>query len=160
MKVVPYDRYAAVDYARQWAFARNPAYSDFDGLGGDCTNFISQCIYAGSKVMNYTPTFGWYYRSLQNRTASWSGVEFLFGFLVHNLSVGPFGHVVSEHEAEIGDIIQLRNSQWDYYHTLIIVDTLPYLTVAAHTFDAFDRPLFDYRFDGMRIIHIDGVRIW
>ena len=28
--------------------SRNPAYLDFHGLGGDCTNFVSQCLYAGA----------------------------------------------------------------------------------------------------------------
>ena len=61
LKTVAYDRKAAVEYARKWAYGRNPAYYDFSRLGGDCTNFASQCVYAGSDVMNYTPVLGWYY---------------------------------------------------------------------------------------------------
>lgn len=53
MKTVDYDRPQAVAYARKWAFGRNSQYYDFSGLGGDCTNFVSQCLYAGSKVMNF-----------------------------------------------------------------------------------------------------------
>lgn len=37
----PYDREQAVQYARMWAYDRNPAYYDFSNLGGDCTNFVS-----------------------------------------------------------------------------------------------------------------------
>ena len=37
---------AEIAYARKWAFSRNPAYYDFDDIGGDCTNFISQCLQA------------------------------------------------------------------------------------------------------------------
>ncbi len=59
MKQQPYNRLAAVAYAKRWAMARNPAFYDFSELGGDCTNFVSQCVYAGSLVMNFTPTFGW-----------------------------------------------------------------------------------------------------
>lgn len=33
-----YDRTSAAAYAKRWAFARNPAYADFENLGGDCTN--------------------------------------------------------------------------------------------------------------------------
>ena len=51
-----YNRANAVAYAKKWAYGRNPKYYDFSDLGGDCTNFASQCIYAGSGVMNYTPT--------------------------------------------------------------------------------------------------------
>ncbi len=61
----PYNRQAAVAYAHRWAFGRNPAYSNFDGMGGDCTNFASQCLYAGTGIMNFTPTYGWYYLSLK-----------------------------------------------------------------------------------------------
>ena len=43
-----YDEAAAVAYARRWALLRNPAYLDFHGMGGDCTNFVSQCLYAGA----------------------------------------------------------------------------------------------------------------
>ena len=39
-----YDRQKAVDYALTWALDRNPKFYDFSSLGGDCTNFISQCI--------------------------------------------------------------------------------------------------------------------
>ena len=56
-----YDRNAVVLYAHQWAYGRNPAFYDYEHLGGDCTNFASQCVFAGSGVMNFTPTFGWYY---------------------------------------------------------------------------------------------------
>ena len=58
MTLRPYDRQAAVTYAHRWAYHRNPDFYNFDELGGDCTNFASQCLYAGSGVMNYTPTFG------------------------------------------------------------------------------------------------------
>ena len=39
-----YNREAAVSYARRWALGRNPAYMDYELWGGDCTNFISQCL--------------------------------------------------------------------------------------------------------------------
>ena len=56
-----YERKKAIQYAQKWALKRNPNYYNYDDIGGDCTNFVSQCIYAGSGVMNYTKTFGWYY---------------------------------------------------------------------------------------------------
>ena len=55
-----YDREKAVAYAHKWAYGRNPAYGDFSEMGGDCTNFVSQCLHAGGAPMNYTPTFGWF----------------------------------------------------------------------------------------------------
>ena len=77
MREVPYNRQKAVDYARRWALNRNPAFYDFQAIGGDCTNFASQCLYAGAEIMNYTPVTGWYYRSASDRTASWTDTEYL-----------------------------------------------------------------------------------
>ena len=67
MKNGIYDRGKAVAYAHKWAFGRNPAYYDFEEIGGDCTNFASQCLRAGGGVMNFTPTFGWYYVNAARR---------------------------------------------------------------------------------------------
>ncbi|NLG26119.1 MAG: amidase, partial [Clostridiales bacterium] len=90
LHVIRYNRRAAVDYARTWAFKRNPRFMDFTNLGGDCTNFASQCLYAGSGVMNYTPDTGWYYISPTRRAPAWSGVVFLGRFLTENKGRGPF----------------------------------------------------------------------
>ncbi len=44
MTVIPYNREAAVAYAKRWEMSRNTKYYDFNNIGGDCTNFASQCI--------------------------------------------------------------------------------------------------------------------
>ena len=62
MNTYYYDGARAAAYAQKWAFGRNPDYYNFDNIGGDCTNFASQCIFAGCGVMNYSPLFGWFYR--------------------------------------------------------------------------------------------------
>ena len=91
MQKIIYNREKAVAYAEKWALSRNPQYYDFDSLGGDCTNFISQCLYSGAGIMNYAPTFGWYYNSLNDRSPSWTSVEYLYNFITSNKSAGPFG---------------------------------------------------------------------
>lgn len=158
MRTKDYNRASAAAYARKWALNRNPAYYNFDSLGGDCTNFISQCIYAGAGVMNFTPDTGWYYRSLADRAAAWTGVEYLYKFLVNNKSVGPYAHEVSQNEALVGDVIQLGTGDGRFYHSLMIVQTYPQILICAHTYDALDRPLSSYIFAKNRFIHIDGVR--
>ena len=160
MKQIPYNRKKAVDYGARWALGRNPAYFDFQGIGGDCTNFISQCLYAGAGVMNYTPHTGWFYRSSNDRTPSWSGVDFLYGFLTENRSVGPYGHLVDLPQVRQGDVIQLGSGNGNYYHSLLVMTEYPNITVAAHTFDALYRPLNDYGYNEIRCIHISGVRGW
>ncbi|MBQ9833246.1 MAG: amidase domain-containing protein [Clostridia bacterium] len=160
MREIPYNNTLAVAYARRWAMSRNELYYDFENIGGDCTNFASQCIYAGAQIMNFTPVMGWYYRSASDRTASWTGVEYLYNFLVNNRAVGPHGHLVPQRYAMVGDIVQFGNSGGDFYHTSVITATEPELLVAAHTFDALDRPLSSYDYDIARFIHIDSVRVW
>ncbi len=85
-----YNREEAVQYTKTWAYSRNPKYYNFDSVGGDCTSFVSQCIYVGAKVMNYSQ-YGWYYKNGNNKSASWSGVEYLYKFLVNNKTAGPYG---------------------------------------------------------------------
>lgn len=160
MRELPYNRAAAVAYARRWALDRNPAYYDFEKIGGDCTSFASQSIYAGAGVMNFTPVMGWYYRSSYDRTASWSGVEYLYQFLINNQSVGPYAKVVPPDKALPGDIVQLGTASGDFYHSPVITAIQPTILVAAHTYDALDRPLSSYIYEVARFLHIEGVRTW
>ncbi len=158
MREKEYDRSSAVAYARRWALDRNPAFYNFEAIGGDCTNFASQCLFAGAGTMNFTKTTGWYYRSASDRTASWTGVEYLFDFLVGNRSAGPFAAEVRLPEALPGDLVQLGARGGGFYHTPVITAVFPEILVAAHTFDALDRPLSSYFFENVRFLHISGVR--
>ena len=117
-----YLRERAVLYARKFALVRNPLYYRFEGIGGNCTNFASQCVLAGSCVMNFAPINGWYYISLNRRSASWAGVEFFYEFFTTNRDVGPFGKEETLDNAQIGDLIQLQNDSGDFYHTLVITE--------------------------------------
>ncbi|MBO5059428.1 MAG: amidase domain-containing protein [Clostridia bacterium] len=162
MREIEYDRTAAVQYALRWALARNPAYYDYADIGGDCTSFASQCVYAGSGVMNYTPTFGWYYISANDKSPSWSGVEFFYNFMTTNEGVGPFAQDVLLSELLPGDIIQLGNAS-SFYHTLVLTmiksirGRLNYY-ICAHNNDAFQRNLNTYSYSRIRCLHILGVR--
>ena len=89
MRYKEYNRQATIEYAKKWALKRNPSYYNFDAVGGDCTSFASQCIYQGSKIMNYQKDLGWYYINGNNKSPSWSGVEYLYQFLINNKGTGP-----------------------------------------------------------------------
>ncbi len=159
MDILNYDRAAAVAYAGKWAFGRNPKFYDFSKIGGDCTNFASQCIYAGAGVMNFTPTFGWYYKSVNDRTPSWTGVEYLYNFLTANDGAGPFAEEVSPDKLEIGDVVQLGKATGDFYHSPVVVGfRRGQILIAAHSYDAYNRPLSSYSYEKVRGIHILGVR--
>lgn len=156
---IPYNREQAAEYAKTWALLRNRAFMNFDKMGGDCTNFASQCIYAGSRVMNDTPVFGWYYKSSNDRTPSWSGVQYLFNFLTANKEAGPYAEQVDRSSLEVGDVVQLGNAENHFYHTPVVVGiTEQDIFIAAHTYDAYMRPLSSYLYSTIRYLHIKGVR--
>ena len=160
----PYNREKAVQYAHKWAYARNPAYLDFENLGGDCTNFASQCIFAGSGVMNYTSIYGWYYINSNNRTASWTGVNYLYKFLINNEGEGPFAEIVDASQAEPGDLAQISFSDSQIFdHSPVIVragspSDRDNVLIAAHTFDTDFYKLMNFEPAYIRYLHIIGVR--
>lgn len=163
MKEILYDREKVYDYSRKWAYDRNPRYYNFDNVGGDCTSFVSQCIYAGSNVMNYSKQNGWYYISGNNKSPSWSGVEFLYNFLITNKSVGPYGKEVNQTEIDIGDIAQLSFDGKSFGHTLVITKIenildLNQIFISSHTYDSFNKRISEYSFEKIRFMHIDKVR--
>ena len=116
-----YDRAAALAYGQRWACGRNPAYFDFSDFGGDCTNFISKCLYAGCGEMNDTPVRGWYYRDSARRTASWTGVEYLYQFLTGNRGRGPRAAVVERGRIVPVDVVQLGGMSGAFYHSQLVV---------------------------------------
>ena len=130
MKNITYNRISACEYAKKWALKRNPQYYNYNSLGGDCTNFISQCIFAGSKVMNYSKQNGWYYIDGNRKSPSWTGVEFLYNFLITNKSVGPL-------EKDLNQIY-----------------------IASHTYDSYYKPIAEYNYSKIRFVHIENVRKW
>ena len=161
---IPYNRAAAVAYADRWAYFRNPEFFDFSELGGDCTSFASQCLLAGGAVMNFTPTFGWYYINLGDRAPAWTGVKYLYNFLVNNTGVGPYGHEADLSEVLPGDLVQLILDEDDWQHTPVVTGlsgdepSLDGVLVAAHSYDCNCRPLTSYPIRSVRFLHIDGVR--
>jgi len=45
--VFSYSAKKAVAYANKYCDSRNPNYHDYSNEGGDCANFVSQCLIAG-----------------------------------------------------------------------------------------------------------------
>lgn len=159
-RIIPYDRRAAIRYAHRWAFGRNPKYYDYENIGGDCTNFASQCLYAGTGVMNFTPDFGWYYVDANNKSPSWTGVEYFYNFMLRSQATpGPFGVQANMSMLLPGDFVQLKLTSDRFSHTPIIVEinglpTPENILIAAHSFDSDYRPLSTYDFQELRFIHI------
>jgi hypothetical protein len=157
-----YNRNATVRYAHRWAYGRNPRFYDYENLGGDCTNFASQCIFAGSGIMNYTPTYGWYYIDANQKAPAWTGVEYLWNFLTRRpVSVGPIGEPCELKDLRPGDLIQLSFDGERFQHSPIVVfvgrpATPETVLLAAHSYDADNRPLSTYEYQKARYLHITG----
>ncbi len=162
MKLYKYERNKTVEYAVKWAKGRNPNYYDFENLGGDCTNFASQSLYAGCGVMNFSYPLGWFYSSAFNRSPSWTAVEYLQNFLLRKeISIGPVGKIDALSNLELGDLVQIK-THGVYTHTLVItkienggVEPFNYL-VCAHTYDALNRRLSTYNLKDAKFIKIIG----
>ena len=127
-----YDRSKAVAYARKYALNYNTDYKDFNSNGGDCTNYISQCLYAGgiNQSSNWKPY-----------SDNWIRVNGLYNYLTKN---GLAQNINIKEEYLSGDIIQFySNSKGIYSHSGII--TLPLLNgdylYCCHTYDKLDFPL-------------------
>jgi len=158
-----YDREKAVEYAVRWAYGRNPQYYDYEKLGGDCTNFVSQCLFAGAGVMNFAPVLGWYYIDANNKSPSWTGVEFLRSFLVRKSGgPGPYAVETGMAEMEPGDVIQLSFDGVRFQHSLFVVETgakkgRSDILIASHSDDQLYTSLGTYIYAKIRFLHILGV---
>lgn len=161
--IIEYNRSAAVAYANRWALRRNPQFYDYAQIGGDCTNFVSQCVYAGCGVMNYEPDYGWYYINPNDKSPSWTGVQFFYNFMINNQGLGPFAEERPLSGLQPGDVIQLGNENGVFYHSLLLTAILRTTRgrryyVCAHSADAYQRRLATYNFANLRGIHILGAR--
>ena len=163
LRLFPYNRAAAVRYAHTWAYGRNPRFYDYELIGGDCTNFASQCLYAGSRIMDYTPTYGWYYIDANHKAPAWTGVSYLYNYLTReHTAVGPAARNASIAEIEPGDVVQLAFEAAQWAHSPVVVSvgeprSYENVLIAAHSYDADYRPLATYEFTDVRFLHVIGV---
>lgn len=163
MIYIDYDREKAVRYAKKWALKRNPEFYDYSKIGGDCTSFASQCVYAGCPIMNYEKDFGWYYIDSNDKSPSWTGVSYFYNFMTQNEGVGPYGEETTLRELKLGDIIQLGDKNNNFYHSLVLTKITDGFRgrryyVCAHSIDVYQKNLYSYDFYQMRCIHILGGR--
>lgn len=160
---ITYNRRAAVDYAHLWAFRRNPIFYDYEEIGGDCTNFASQCLYAGSGIMDFTPDFGWYYLNANDKAPAWTGVEYFYRYLLRQtLTPGPTAILVRLAQLLPGDFVQFSAYGDTFTHTVVVVQTSGHPTfhntlVASHSSNTDYRSLSSYSFRKIRFLHINGV---
>jgi len=146
-----YDREAARAYAeRHW----NEPNSQFIHFDVDCTNYVSQCLYAGGAPMNYTGgrESGWWYRGRsggrEHWSYSWSVAHALHWYLVGGRNEGLAAERVgSPRDLTVGDVICYDfDGDGRFEHSAIVTgaDGAGMPLVNAHTTNSRAR-YWDYR---------------
>jgi len=149
-RTATYDRQQAAAYADRWWEAGNPAYLEF---AVDCSNYVSQCIFAGGAPMNYTDKrgSGWWYRGQSGKqelwSYSWAVADSLRRFLGSSRSGLKATVVHSPQELAEGDVISYSwQGNGHYGHSTVVtaLDGQGMPLVNAHTVSSKHR-YWDYQ---------------
>jgi hypothetical protein len=149
-----YDRAGAVRYADTYCGAApgcgngnryNPRFEDYNGIGGDCTNFVSQALVLGGRLPE---TGGWTYdRRTGEGTDIWVKAPLLVDYLVASgrARVAARGRFAAVAEAvgqlAPGDVVAYAE-RGTIVHLALVVGRDPhgYTLVDSHTADRYHVP--------------------
>ena len=173
-----YNSKDAVDYARTWVdpvevIRNEDDYTAYDDYGGNCNNFISQCLVAGGIPMDYygdiDTQWKWYGETVDldevpsGRSPAWAGVPEFYTYASENTGYG-LDAAVGENifSGSAGDILQYGNNG-EWVHSVIITkvvrddqgNVLDYL-VNSNTTDRINYPASAYGYSELRLIKILG----
>lgn len=170
-----YDRHGAVAYADRYAGLAwgagndgkyNKKYKNLFGLGGDCTNFISQCV--GDQEGGKIPMDGTWYCRDGNGSLAWVRTVSFAQWLTYSgnatkLTEGTFGQVNKPNEKyprgairelRLGDLIGYEEKGRIQHFAIVTgYDTKGYPVINAHTTDRFHCP-WDIGWDKKTIFHL------
>lgn len=152
-----YNTTNAVNYAFAWTQngteLRNPSYNYYAGLN-DCTNFVSQVLYAGGISQIRTDTWGydyddapnWYYANSFNNPPSWTwgGAHNLY---VHLASYSSnVRRVYSTADLRVGDVVQWdispNDGTFNIGHSVVVTKIQNgIIYVTYHTTDRENEPI-------------------
>ncbi len=148
-----YLREKAVKYAIDYALTPNPSFKYFEvfeNAGGDCTNFVSQCLLAGGAPMTYGTEYAWWYNKSNTSTTandSWSVAWAVAHSLYWTLKVnqqynykGAKGLEVADVNILVpGDLIFYEDEKGLVYHSAIITSiSSSGPLISQHTYDALN----------------------
>lgn len=145
-----YSRNDAVKYAVEYALNPNPAYKYFPIIannGGDCTNFVSQCLKAGGAPMTFNTKNNWWYKnngfSNVSWSTSWTVAHSLYWYLKINQESKLYGakgvEVSNINFLELGDLIFYEDNKNVIFHSAIITgfsQNRP--LISQHSFEALN----------------------
>lgn len=172
-----YDAEAAVDYAMSWVdpteVVRNEDYGIYDSYGGNCNNYISQCLWAGGIPMDSdgdnNSQWKWYGEEVDldesdsGRSPAWTGVAEFYSYASENDGYG-LAAVVDDNvfSGSIGDVLQYGHNG-DWLHSVIVTDVIEdsngnmadYL-INSNTTDRINYPASAYGYSELRLIKVLG----
>ncbi len=139
-------------YIDQYWNTFNRAYPDWTNYGGDCANFVSQCLYAGGKSMVGTPGTSsaadnwnnWFSTGSANSTtnvsSTWRGANAFKSFWLSKgqgykyYAAGALDSNYHVYYGSIGDAVSITNPNKVARHTMIVyTNDYKDLTLAGHT---------------------------
>ncbi len=166
-----YDREAAVAYARAHVDERSGEWHDYSGEGGNCQNFVSQCLLAGGIPMDTDgpERWKWYGEALSDTseeagcTLSWINVDYFYAYARDNRGSGLAAQTDAAFDSgQPGDLIMMGTPE-DWNHMVIISEvvkdengrTIDYM-ICSNTTDVQDFPASAYPSPCRSLIRILG----
>ena len=138
--VFGYDRNKAYAYAKKYAFNYNPNYADYNSLGGDCANFVSQCLIAGGfNFIKICPNVAYGVGGTVPNEVNLANCLKANGWTATSYLPTNF---------EKGDVVMYPG------HAVIAISGYPTVYIAAHSYDRFGDSV-NYR-DGATYYHYNG----
>lgn len=171
-----YNATLAKNYANTYWNTTNPPYYSWNYNGGDCTNFVSQAIYAGegktppdTSGMTTSPTrsydYDWFYVWNNSGSLPWIRVQSQFDFITGNFSrIGPYGSgSYSYCDARVGDVIQISDGSSWFHEGIVVAASTPCVGLQSIYIDAHDTNRYYMQLTGwsaydMRVIRVNGWR--
>ena len=128
----PYDRQAAAAYAAQYCLTRNSKYTNYDELGGNNQNYVSQMLRAGGIPNDSTGNVKWKYygdnvdetERASGRTPSWVGSYYFYNYASSNYDAGLVSTVGANFfAAEGGDVMMTGLEEGVFNTSYAVLDT-------------------------------------
>lgn len=122
-----YNRADAASYARTYAENYNPNYPNYHDMGGDCTNFVSQCVYDGGMPMRIGSTDAYWYYNSSGRSPSWAGADY---FMRHWTKVRSSSYYGRAYEVRIYTRDYILNNRATFGSFLSLGDIVQFLNAS------------------------------
>ena len=158
-----YNRSKAAKYAQDYAKSYNPNYPNYNNAGGDCTNFVSQCVYDGGMPMRIGSTDAYWYYNSSGRSPSWAGADYFMRHWTKVRSSSYYGrayevriytrdYILNNRAAfgsflSLGDIVQVLNGvDSKASHSIIVSEKTNNTNInyCAHTSDTLNGDIFSF----------------